>query len=490
MADELNIPTHRWYQRRNHVALAPNEVSRQLIKEAGLRRIDAHIMNRNGYGVGGVAPNFLSDFAAEEYYTDTIQSSFSDAITHTRAGNAMMVDSDGVLKWAPHNLLTYSEEFDQWINARINIEDTSYGSITGAKLTQQSGQTTAGVVQQQGFTGEGEWTLSVIAKVGENREFIRLNEFNAATSNTRATWFNLTSGSAATTDTGHTASTVDLGDGWFLCSISFQIRSGNNNFGFFVCESDNSLTVTDNQGYLYVAAPRIYRSDLGGMVNNPDRGDSYVPTTSSAVYLPRRGHHVWNGSAWVNEGLLHESEARTNLIPGSETIEQKDVYVTDQDYTLSFKSGTNIRSEISETLGVTAVDVFVYDTTKDSDGGAWRTGALAQASSWYNETLNTSTRGARREFPQVAVIVAEAGKVTIYDGDDPDLPMWMVFEASANNPVFATPSSIVMLNATLAVGTSGGVSVINFISDGAEKQTTGTDEAYQDGLAVEGAGWV
>jgi hypothetical protein len=226
------------------------------------------------------------------------------------------------------------------------------------------------------------------------------------------------------------------------------------------------------------------------MVNNPDRGNSYVPTTSSAVYLPRRGHHVYNGSAWVNEGLLHESESRTNLIPGSETIEQKDVYVTDQDYTLSFKSGTNIRSEISETLGVTAVDVFVYDTTKDSDGGAWRTGALAQASSWYNETLNTSTRGARREFPQVAVIVAEAGKVTIYDGDDPDLPMWMVFEASANNPVFATPSSIVMLNATLAVGTSGGVSVINFISDGAEKQTTGTDEAYQDGLAVEGAGWV
>ena len=25
---------------------------------------------------------------------------------------------------------------------------------------------------------------------------------------------------------------------------------------------------------------------LGGMVNNPDRGDSYVPTTSSARYLP------------------------------------------------------------------------------------------------------------------------------------------------------------------------------------------------------------
>ena len=27
--------------------------------------------------------------------------------------------------------------------------------------------------------------------------------------------------------------------------------------------------------------------------------------------------------------------------------------------------------------------------------------------SWYNETLNTATRGSRREFPAVAVIVAE-----------------------------------------------------------------------------------
>ena len=60
---------------------------------------------------------------------------------------------------------------------------------------------------------------------------------------------------------------------------------------------------------------------------------------------------------------------------------------------------------IAETKGVTAVDVFVYDTSKDSDGGAWR--KRTQGTSWYNETLNTATRGARREFPAVAVIVAE-----------------------------------------------------------------------------------
>ena len=98
---------------------------------------------------------------------------------------------------------------------------------------------------------------------------------------------------------------------------------------------------------------------------------------------------------------------------------------------------------IAETKGVTAVDVFVYDTSKDSDGGAWR--KRTQGTSWYQETLNTATRGSRREFPAVAVIVAEAGKVTIYDGDDPALPMWMVANATNQS---TSPYSITGLGGT------------------------------------------
>ena len=59
-------------------------------------------------------------------------------------------------------------------------------------------------------------------------------------------------------------------------------------------------------------------------------------------------------------------------------------------------------SAISSTINDTAVDIFVYDTRKDSDGGAWR--KRTQHTSWYNETLNTATRGSRREFPAVAIL--------------------------------------------------------------------------------------
>jgi trimeric autotransporter adhesin len=115
------------------------------------------------------------------------------------------------------------------------------------------------------------------------------------------------------------------------------------------------------------------------------------------------------------------------------------------------------------------VDVFLYDTSRDSDGGAWR--KRCRHTSWENETLapgkwlgqstnwaaawaipgaasgdyyqdlstgafyqlttpNVATgiaRGNTREFPALALIVAESARVVIYDATQPALPMWMVF---------------------------------------------------------------
>ena len=130
---------------------------------------------------------------------------------------------------------------------------------------------------------------------------------------------------------------------------------------------------------------------------------------------------------------------------------------------------------LDATITDNAVDIFVYDTRKDSDGGKWR--KRTKKTSWYNETLNTATRGSRRDFPAVAVIVAETDKVTIYDGDDPDLPMWMVFEGGSvtgwgNTTHLGTgtdndTTSATALNSIICVGTSfnKGVRIFGFVED-------------------------
>ena len=130
---------------------------------------------------------------------------------------------------------------------------------------------------------------------------------------------------------------------------------------------------------------------------------------------------------------------------------------------------------IAESKSDTAVDVFVYDTSKDSDGGAWR--HRTQGTSWYNEALNTSTRGATKKFPAVAVIVVESAQLTIYDGDDPTMPMWMIFQAAGNN-MLRTPdiSSVAIINGEMYLGlqTNGDLSYISFIKDTARWITVST----------------
>ena len=53
------------------------------------------------------------------------------------------------------------------------------------------------------------------------------------------------------------------------------------------------------------------RASSANMVN------SSGTLVTAANNVPRTGHHIYNGSAWVNEGILHESEARTNQMVNS-----------------------------------------------------------------------------------------------------------------------------------------------------------------------------
>ena len=126
-----------------------------------------------------------------------------------------------------------------------------------------------------------------------------------------------------------------------------------------------------------------------------------------------------------------------------------------------------IKAKISQSVN----RIFVYDTRKDSDGGAWR--HRTQRTSWYNETLGTAQRGTRKEFPAIAVIATHNNKVIIHDGDDPSLPMWMELWQYVNESSGSTEwwggsgnaGGIAAMNGEFAVCTGASVRVVNFIKD-------------------------
>jgi hypothetical protein len=162
----------------------------------------------------------------------------------------------------------------------------------------------------------------------------------------------------------------------------------------------------------------------------------------------------------------------------------------------------------------TVVDVFLYDTSGDSDGGAWR--KRCKHTSWENEALqsgkwlgqfasvpaavafggrtfdyfqNTTdglfyqiqsdtagqrvSRGNTREFPAVGLIVVEAQRLVIYDATHPELPMWMAFSGDVGAALLygpATLTSAAMRDGLLLVGnandTFAGLVAVNFVSEG------------------------
>ena len=170
---------------------------------------------------------------------------------------------------------------------------------------------------------------------------------------------------------------------------------------------------------------------------------------------------VSNAQTAVTDATSQVSLAAAEKV-GAQTARDEAESFKDQAYTYSQSAASAVAYQdltaIAQTKAETAVDVFVYDTSKDSDGGAWR--KRTQHTSWYNETLNTATRGSRKEFPAVAVIVAESDKVTIYDGDDPSMPMWMVFNAGSGSGtyLFTNVKAVSAKNGVLVVGVNPSVS--------------------------------
>jgi hypothetical protein len=328
------------------------------------------------YAVLGFRPDLVFDFDAERYRTSGSTTTFSSAITHSASSRATMVDSDGLLKWRPHNLLRQSEFAASWLSFSAS---NSNGVITennsnGPQSVYQGGPT---VVQQ--------YTLK--ARLEANGRDFGVLSIGPASAAWVAATFDLVNGTVSNSGTAGagvlvSSSIVADGDGW-ICEITSS--------GIAATFSYVGMSDTGNRAYTSWGLPyyqgdgtsgvraskaHLYRSDLGGMVDNPDRGDSYVPTTSAARYLPRRGHHVYNGSAWVNEGLLHESEARVNL------------FVQSNDFTAATGawSGTNTGTLANDAEGP---DGVATSATTLVDSGATGTGEV-----FVNELvtgLSTST---------------------------------------------------------------------------------------------------
>ena len=272
--------------------------------------------------------------------------------------------------------------------------------------------------------------------------------------------------------------------------LQFMVREGYNSHIFFGDATDPNIGMiwydhSTNHMNFSANTTQVMTIDDNGRIGIGSTSPAYaldvVGTTGNTAYLRVNRASASQGEVgvWLNDWAMYQKTNSANLhwyraVTGDlltlDSNGRVGIGTTAPTQTLdvngTLKTKEQLLSAISKDISTTALDVFVYDTSRDTDNGQWR--HRTENTSWYNETLNTSTRGSRREFPSMALIVATTNEVTIYDGDDPDLPMWMKFPA---NGIIDWPTSNQTKLAVSAVqgqiaivGNDGGI-IAKFIVD-------------------------
>lgn len=137
---------------------------------------------------------------------------------------------------------------------------------------------------------------------------------------------------------------------------------------------------------------------------------------------------------------------------------------------------SNLNSFLGQIQAGAPTAVFWYDTTRDSDGGAWRKRCTWQ--SWVTEAAS-STRGSRAGFPAQALIVVQGSTMTIYDADQATPAMWMVFNLGIYLHGYGAVTSVTARDGCVYrsdnTGTDGDVYTLDFIRD----DSWGVHSAYK-----------
>lgn len=263
---------------------------------------------RNG---GGLNPDGLSldlQFATDK----TLTARKGPTPVLTRGTSATFVNSAGLIEYAPENLITNSNSFNNWAKNNCTVDTSSVvtpeGSANAWKIVEDSlmaaHYATIGFTPASGTT----YTASVWLKSAENGfAFVGLTGGGFSTTFISV---NLSTGAVSTAvGTPIGATSVSHSNGWWRVSFSLAATASLSSNVDIRTSLDG---VWANRSYLGNGVNGMYvygaQVEVGPL-------KSYNPTTTAAFYGPRFDHNPV--SPFACRGLLIE-EGRTNLISQSE----------------------------------------------------------------------------------------------------------------------------------------------------------------------------
>lgn len=214
----------------------------------------------------------------------------SNLVDFTRTSSATYVGSDGLIKTTPVNLLTYSEEFDQW--------------TVGSNSTVTPNAVTA---------PDGTLTADRVFNPATNSTFIGNGSITAGTTYTISVY------AKAVTPGINDRFTLTMGGGGDNASSQFTATAEWQRFTF--TKTPSATDAAPNNNLFINNEGDGFTSDVyfwGAQLEEGTTATDYIPTTSTISGAPRFDHDPATGESL---GLLVE-ESRTNLVAYSEAFNQ------------------------------------------------------------------------------------------------------------------------------------------------------------------------
>ena len=370
----------------------------------------------------------------------------TEFINFSRASLATVTDADGRIKWAPHNLLSASEQFDAsaWSKGATTVTANAVAApnaTTTADALFETIANTEHTVQQNLSSYNG--TLPVRAGVyvranGRTKGFLRFYNTISPFDGIQVD-FDLTAvshtGVAINGGTFVTSGIQDVGGGWFFVfgvgngtatSSTYAVQYGTRN------DAGSLSYVGDITKGFYLWGAHLYRSDLG-MQANTSAYPMYNPTTarnllgfsedfSNASWF-KTGSKVAANAVTAPNGLQTADKLTEDSSTGGHFVRQTLSTVGGTRYTLSFYAKAAERNWVAINAVNPAVsDNFTYFNlsgsgsvgTNDPDN----TPAITSVGDgWYRCSITHTTQSSQTQILFI-IYTANANNSFSYTGDD------------------------------------------------------------------------
>lgn len=229
-------------------------------------------------------------------------SELPSSVTFSRGTQATMYASDGTVQYAPNNLLTYSEQFDNaaWLVARCTISANTTpapdGTATADSLVEDTTNNSHPVYRTVGTLTPAIYTGSCYIKAA-GRTQARIALASTAFPTSPYVDFDL-SAVTATGANGGAGTITAVGNGWFRCTAAATASVAGSGDMYIQPVLAGAAT------YLGTGITALYL--WGAQLAQGSIAQPYNATTSAAYYGPRL---EYDPASYVYQNLLLQSQA-------------------------------------------------------------------------------------------------------------------------------------------------------------------------------------